>query len=143
MIVNNMGELVQKCWSDIPVHFPNVDLDEYIIMPNHFHGILFIIDDDDVEPQHAVSQRHATPPRKFGEMISHSLPTIVRSFKSAVTNHINTYRSTPGHLVWQRNYWERIIRDDDELNRIREYIINNPLKWELDNENPAIGLPDK
>lgn len=142
MIVNNMGELVQKCWMDIPVHFPNVDLDEYIIMPNHFHGILFIIDDD-VEAQHAVPQPHNEPQRKFGEMISRSLPTIVRSFKSAVTNHINIYRSTPGHLVWQRNYWERINRDDDELNRIREYIINNPLKWELDNENPVIGLPGK
>ena len=60
-----------------------------------------------------------------------------------MTNHINTYRNTPGHLVWQRNYWERIIRDDDELNRIQEYIINNPLTWELDNENPAIGLTGK
>ncbi len=73
MIVNNIGELVQKCWLDIPIHFPNVDLDECIVMPNHFHGILFIVNNDVVGAQHAV------PLRKYGDMIACSLPTIVRS----------------------------------------------------------------
>lgn len=65
-----------------------------------------------------------------------SLGAIVGSFKSATTKNINQIRKTPGILLWQRNYYEHIIRNKGELNKIREYIINNPLKWELDYDNP-------
>ena len=61
----------------------------------------------------------------------------MRGFKSTVTKQINIIRQNPGSPVWQRNYYERVIRNDAELDRAREYIINNPLKWELDKENPA------
>ena len=66
----------------------------------------------------------------------HGLPEIVRAFKTFSARRINESRRTPGESVWQRNYYDRIIRDEDELNRIREYIIDNPLKWDLDNDNP-------
>jgi hypothetical protein len=76
-------------------------------------------------------------PEKFCKPVPGSIPTIVRSFKSAVTKRINKMRNTPGAPVWQRNYYEHIIRNDESLNCIREYIVNNPLQWELDRENPV------
>jgi len=69
---------------------------------------------------------------QFGRPVSGSIPTIVRSFKSAATKHINELRQTPGTKLWQRNYWEHIVRNEPELNRIREYIQNNPARWEMD-----------
>jgi hypothetical protein len=65
-----------------------------------------------------------------------SIPAIVRAYKSAVTLRVNLIRGTPGADVWQRNYYEHIIRDDDELRRARQYILDNPLHWALDRENP-------
>jgi putative transposase len=76
------------------------------------------------------------PTEQFGKPISGSLPTIVRSFKSAATKLINELRSTPRAPVWQRNYYEHVIRNEDDLNEIREYILSNPVKWDLDSENP-------
>jgi REP element-mobilizing transposase RayT len=73
---------------------------------------------------------------QFGKPTVNSIPTIIELFKSTVTKQINELRGTPGKPVWQRNYFERVIRDEDELNRIREYIIYNPVKWVLDEDNP-------
>jgi hypothetical protein len=75
---------------------------------------------------------------QFGQPVSGSISTIIRSFKSAVTKRINEIRKTPGAKLWQRNYYEHIIRNENELNRIREYIANNPIKWEFDKENQKI-----
>jgi REP element-mobilizing transposase RayT len=76
------------------------------------------------------------PTEKFGKPVPNSLPTIVHSFKSAVTKQINIIRNMFGMPVWQRNYYEHIIRNEREMNKIQEYIINNPIKWDLDKENP-------
>ncbi|MBI3773250.1 MAG: transposase [Gammaproteobacteria bacterium] len=82
---------------------------------------------------HRRGTAHRTPTvEQFGRPVSGSLPTIVRSFKSAVTKRVNELQQTPGATLWQRNYWERIIRNESELNLIREYIRNNPAQWELD-----------
>ena len=105
-------------------------MDEFIVMPNHVHGIV-VID--------AVGARHAVPlPEQFSKPVSGSVPTVVRSFKSAATKRINELRNTSGAKIWQRNYFEHIIRNDDELNRILEYIIGNPAQWDSDRENPSI-----
>ncbi len=107
---------------------------EYMIMPNHIHGIILILDSVD-----SVGARYASPlqsPQIPRSARPKSLGAIVGSFKSATTKHINQIRKTPGILLWQRNYYEHIIRNKGELNKIREYIINNPLKWELDYDNP-------
>ncbi len=69
---------------------------------------------------------------EFGKSTVNSIPTIIKLFKSTVTKQINELRGTPGKPIWQRNYFERVIRDEDELNRIREYIIYNPAKWTAD-----------
>lgn len=81
--------------------------------------------------------RHAPTGRQFAEPVAKSLTTIVGAFKSAVTKSINIMRSTPGMPVWQRNYFERVIRNEKELFRIREYIRFNPVQWDMDEENPA------
>ncbi len=83
--------------------------------------------------------RHAVPLQveKFGKPVIGSIPTIIRSYKSAVTKRINENRGCHRAGVWQRNYYEHVIRGEIELNRIREYIVNNPLSWELDIENPG------
>lgn len=133
MVLNEFATIAQRCWLEIPCHFLNVSLDEYVIMPNHVHGII-IIGEQNVGARHAVP----LPPRteRFGKPTHGSIPTIVRSFKSAVAKRINEHRGTPGAPVWQRNYYEHIIGTGESLDRIRRYIAENPLRWHLDRENP-------
>lgn len=131
MIVNQVGRIVEEEWLKTLALRPYVVLDEFVVMPNHFHAILLI-----VTAGRGTAGRAPTTER-FGKPVSGSLPTIVRSFKSAAAKHINELRSTPGVSLWQRNYHEHVIRNEDELHRIREYIQTNPLRWELDQENPA------
>jgi len=146
MRLNDAGRMVERCWLDIPRHFPHVELDAFVIMPNHIHGIIVITSDPDVGARHVearhVGARHAVPlqmaphAEQFGKPVPGSLPTIVRSFKSAATKRINIWRGTPGASVWQRNYYEHILRDEASWERVREYIANNPLQWAVDRENP-------
>jgi REP element-mobilizing transposase RayT len=126
MKLSTEGTIAQRCWEEIPKHFSNVQLDEYIIMPNHIHGIL-ILTESMVGTRHAVSLRE-----QFAKPIIGSVPTIVRSFKSAATKRIHEIRNTPSLPVWQGRFFERIIRNDKELYNIREYIFNNITKWALD-----------
>lgn len=129
MVVNQVGQIVEDEWRKTPTLRPNVELDEYVVMPNHFHGIVAIVEGRG-------TARRAPTPEQFGSPVSGSLPTIIRSFKSAVTTHVNILRQTPSAPVWQRNYHEHVIRDENDLYRIREYIQTNPLRWESDRENP-------
>ncbi len=112
MVLNDAGRVVQAVWDDLPNHYVGVELDQYVIMPNHFHGIVVL--GGPVGPKR------------------HGLPEIIRGFKTFSSRRINAMRRTPGTRVWQRNYYERIIRDDGSMHRIRKYIADNPLKWELD-----------
>ncbi len=135
----SIRSVIQECWDALPDHFAHVAIDEFVIMPNHVHGVVWILRDDigdrGVGAQHALPLRLAGAPRG-------SLGAIVGSFKSAVTKRVNELNQTPGAPLWQRNYYERVIRDDDELNRIREYIQLNPLKWSLDRDNPDRTVDD-
>jgi len=125
--LNEYGVIARQCWEAIPIHFSTVELDEYITMPNHIHGIINI-----------VGARHAVPLQieRFGKPIPGSLSTVVRSYKSAVTKRINGLRNKLGTVIRQRNYYEHVIRSDVELGRSRQYIVENPLKWDIDSENP-------
>ena len=121
---NEAGQFVKQCWFDIPRHFPHAELDAFVVMPNHVHGIIVITD--------SVGAKHFSPlPRGTSKTIG----SIVRGFKIGVTKwfRINTDIFT----VWQRNYYEHVIRNEESLNRIREYIQNNPARWAEDEENPA------
>ena len=135
MELNERGIIVKREWLKTAELRKDIILDEYIIMPNHFHGVILIIDDG------RGTARRAPTVERFSRPVANSFPTIVRSFKSAVTNRINQIRGTPGASVWQRNYYEHVIRNEDKLFKIRQYIQNNPLKWHLDRENPErVGL---
>jgi putative transposase len=136
MRLNRYGEIARTDWQAIPKHFPDVALDIFLVMPNHVHGIISI----NGGARHAVPL--PSPFERFGKPVSGSIPTIVRSFKSIVTKDINELRHTPGASIWQRNYFEHVIRDEESLNRIRQYILDNPARWEFDRENPAVISPE-
>ncbi len=139
--LNAYGEIVRRCWENIPNHFAHVALDAFVVMPNHVHGILVIVCDPDEMPNNATPHHGAVQRRteQFGKPVPGSIPTVVRSFKSATTKLINELRGTPGCPVWQRNYYERVIRNERMLNQLREYIATNPLRWATDWENPSFG----
>jgi REP element-mobilizing transposase RayT len=138
MILNEYGEIVRDEWLNTGNIRSNIIIDEFVVMPNHVHGILIIGDNRwGVWPY---------APTNNGQIQSFKSPSktigsIVCGFKSTITKKINQIRNTPTNPIWQRNYYEHIIRNDDELNHIREYIINNPLQWELD-ENIIIVMND-
>jgi len=139
MVLNDAGRIVSEEWSNTPILRPDLELDEFVVMPNHFHGIIIITGRDTAHRADTIPKgtAHRAPTERFGKPVPGSVPTIIRSFKSAVTRRVNEMRGTSGLKLWQRNYYEHIIRNETELNHIREYIINNPLKWDLDRENPA------
>jgi len=145
MQLNEAGRFVDDCWKQIPTHFPRVILDEYKIMPNHVHGIIMIegnVGVQNLEPlQKSLREpTHEPPENKFQHIIPNSIGSIVRGFKIGVTKWFR--QNTQVHVVWQRNFYEHIIRNDVSLNRIREYIMYNPIRWAADRDNPN-GNPDK
>ncbi len=125
------GRIVHDEWLRTASIRPRCTLDAFVVMPNHIHGIIILADS-------GVDTPRRTPPKEqFGQPTLDSMPTIIRLFKSAVTKRINDDRGTPSGPVWQRGYFEHVIRDDVGLDRIRQYIANNPARWSEDPENPA------
>ncbi|HEX7342775.1 MAG TPA: transposase [bacterium] len=133
MRLNGWGMLVKDEWARIHQLRQNVELDAFVIMPNHVHGIVCILDYGTVQNPD-VGARRASPLRMG--VRPGSLGAIVGAFKSALTRMINLQRGTIGNPVWQRNYYEHIIHNDREIEEIREYIINNPAQWAEDEFNP-------
>ncbi|MBI5816793.1 MAG: transposase [Nitrospinae bacterium] len=123
MRANHPGEIVIDTLYGMPKHYPHIVLDESIVMPNHVHFIIGISVGAGLKP---------ALPRTAG------LPEVVRAFKTFSARRINELRKSSGVPVWQRNYYEHIIRNGKSLNLTREYIIDNPARWEVDRENPAI-----
>ncbi|MDD5230498.1 MAG: transposase [Candidatus Marinimicrobia bacterium] len=135
MRCNEYGEIVRQEWFKTAEIRPYVRLDEteFVVMPNHVHGIIWITDDD------VGARRRRVPTiEQFGKPVCDSIPTIIRAFKSIVTRRINQIRDTPGALAWQSNYYEHIIRNEESVNRIRQYIADNPRHWAFDRENPDV-----
>jgi putative transposase len=133
MVPSEYGSIVLAAWDDIPNHVAHVDLDAFALMPNHLHAITVIAD----SPSIAASPRSAgtsTTPRGAA---SGSLGAIVGSFKAATTRRINALRGSPGATIWQRDFYDHIVRDERSLDRIRHYIGANPSRWAQDDENPA------
>ena len=137
----------------LATRYDYVELDQWTIMPNHMHGIIVITGvvkggswgfvheaSSRWRRDYAVTSR-ATPHKRnrpYGKR--KPIGRLVGAFETVSTKRINHLRDTPGVKIWQRNYYEHIIRNDDELNRIREYIANNPAQWETDRENPNVGV---
>jgi putative transposase len=125
MCLNDAGHMLILLWNDIPARFAEVELDAFVVMPNHLHGIIVLPD---------AANRAAT-------RAAPTLSDVVAAFKSVTTVHyirgVKT-RAWPAfrRRLWQRNYYEHVVRDDKELDRIRRYIDENPARWALDDENP-------
>ena len=130
MHLNRYGAIVEDEWLKSSVIRAEIKLDEYIVMPNHFHGIIII---------NPVGANGRSPLRSASQhlsMKSRSLSSLMAGFKSAVTKKINLIRNAPGTPIWQRNYYEHIIRNQESLDKIRQYVINNPLSWQIDQLHP-------
>lgn len=134
---NEYGNIVRFQWNEIPVHFSDVGTASFVVMPNHIHGIIVLTDAcrGGVTPPNRVTTLDKTGTEPV-PLRKRTLGQIVAYFKYQTTKSINQIRSTPGAHVWQRNYYEHVIRNQTDLEEIREYIVNNPLKWDLDRENP-------
>jgi putative transposase len=123
MILNSWGKIVTEEWQRTTVLRPNIELDAFVVMPNHFHALLIIKGD--------VRGSSTLTPRTFGPQSAQSLATIVGTFKASVTRQIRRLDEL-ADFKWQRNYYEHIIRDEDDENRIRGYILSNPERWKQD-----------
>jgi len=133
MRLNRSGRIILRCWFSIPKHFSHIDLDLFVIMPNHLHGIIHITD----LYSHRIQTGRGEVTSPLHRLRTPTLGRIIGYFKYQSTKQINRLFNSPGQRIWQRNYHERVIRNDTELNYIREYVINNSLKWDLDRNNPA------
>ena len=144
MCLNEKGELAQKFWLEIPIHFPFVELGNFVIMPNHMHGILIINKNaavfnnyiHNVETLHCnvSTQNNAIPPHKNEQMSSispksGSISAIIRSYKSVVSKNIHLFHAD---FSWQSRFHDHIIRDRQSFETIQNYITNNPLNWNKD-----------
>ena len=141
MRINALGKIIEECWFEIPAHFPNTNADIFVVMPNHVHGILIIHADPGRgtiyrAPTPGIENRAPTPTiEQFGKPVVGSLPTIIQTFKATVTRRAG--RELNLSNVWQSNYYEHIIRDNNDYERIAGYILTNPSNWNNDEENPG------
>ena len=136
MQLNLLGQIVQDEWQRTPQIRREIELGAFIVMPNHFHGIV-VISADAAMAASAVGATGRSPLRPRGPS-TRSLGALIAGFKSSVTKQINIARGTPSTPVWQRNYYEHVIRDDKDWEIIHRYIHSNPLTWPDDEENLAL-----
>ena len=125
--VTELGHIVEECWHDLPSHYAHLRLDAFVIMPNHVHAIIILKGYPDV----GAGLRPAPTAKRAG------LPEIVRAFKAFSARRINELLDSAGTPFWQRNYYDHVIRNERELNAIRQYIADNPARWNDDPEHPG------
>ena len=129
MVLNAAGEMVEECWFNIPKHFPNAELHEFVVMPNHVHGIIELtVRAENFLPLQPIQH-------EFQTVIPISVASIVKGFKIGVTKWMR--QNTHQNQIWQRNYYEHIIRNDESYRRIANYIVHNPQNWQEDEYFPA------
>jgi putative transposase len=140
VVLSKFGLVAKQQWENLPNRFPNIILGAFVIMPNHMHGVIVImtgrgtagnLNDHDGE-----FSRRAPTHEQYQKPVKGSIPTMVRSYKSSVSYRINLMRGTQDIPVWQRNYYEHIIRNERDLQNKTDYIEANPMLWAEDDENP-------
>jgi len=154
MVLNDAGKHAQQCWLEIPKHFPNTTLHEYITMPNHIHGIIEIVGANNYSPNGDSHNNHSpnddspngtkTRANNYSPLrgTTKTIGSVVRGYKIGVTKWFreNNQNQFPiGTSIWQRNYWEHIVRNENECQRIAQYIIDNPKKCDMDKLNGGDG----
>ena len=135
MHLNRMGQIVESEWRKTPHLRPGVDLGNFVVMPNHLHGLMVITVSPQKKPLGIPVGRRAhgcAPLRRHPR----GLGAIIAGFKSTTTTQINQQRRTPNAPVWQRNYYEHVIQDEEDSARTSHYILMNPILWDLDQYNP-------
>jgi REP element-mobilizing transposase RayT len=160
VVIDPIGQTIQSCWEQIPLHFPNITLDVFVIMPNHVHGIIMIHKPGTAVPCPYGGEdgakrgtacrgprldsvpfppivREGNTQERFSSPVVGSLPTILRSFKSAVTKRVHENPHFCDTRVWQRGYYEHIIRTMRSLEETRRYIAENPSLWPEDPKHPV------
>lgn len=151
MILNELGNIADNFWMEIPKHYPQIELHEYVVMPNHLHGVIEIITTDNatggvvgtrhgvslpdttdntVGTSHGMSLQHQSHDRKFGKPITGSISTIINQYKSSVKRWCN--KNGHEYFQWQSRFHDHIIRSADDYLKISNYIVNNPAKWQED-----------
>ena len=156
MELNAVGRIVEKVWHELPEHYPHVELDAFVVMPDHVHGIVVFVGGDseagsDSGPtlesatvgsraeeaglKPAPTQDARTQDEAPTKVRRHGLSEVVRGFKTYSGRRVNGLRGTPGVAVWQRGYYEHVVRNEEDMNRIRQYFQENPLRWSLKREN--------
>ena len=136
MVLNDIGWMVKSMWTQLPIYYPNIGIDEYVVMPNHLHGIVAMAGAGLPRPLSVKSVFKHFSGAETAPLRIPALGQMVAYFKYQTTKGINIIRSTPGVSVWQRGYYDHIIRSENDLNRVRQYILENPAKWADDPENP-------
>ena len=138
MRLNKYGAIVAEEWQRSSVIRREIELDAWVVMPNHFHGIVIIDIPVGSNGNNHVGANDRSPLRDYTHprMKPKSLSSLMAGFKSVVTKEINILRDAPGTKLWQRNYYEHIIRNQDAMDKIRRYIVNNPLSWSIDQLHP-------
>lgn len=141
--LNDAGRMVQAVWKELSIHYPGVEGDEFVVMPNHVHGLIVLVGAGpracpDVGPRRACPEKG----QPQGVAPTLSLPDVLHRFKTLTTKRYADSVEQLGwipfhHRLWQRNYYEHVVRDEESLDRIRQYILDNPARWEFDRENPA------
>ena len=131
------GQIAPRTWMRLPEFFERVEVDTFVVMPNHLHAVVWIVDIDgrrviDISKKSALEDVGELNENDWHGTDSGSLSAVIQNFKSVTSHKIRASPKVPVDRVWQRNYWERIIRDERELQLIRQYISNNPAKWEFD-----------
>ena len=109
---DSLGKIAEETWAGLPHHYSGLSLDDFIVMPNHVHGLLWL-----------------------NESAS-GLSEVIRGFKTFSAKRINQARGTPGRPVWQRGFYDHVVRSEHALDKVRAYILDNPAQWHLDRENP-------
>ena len=155
MHLNAAGRVVERVWDGLPEHYPHVELDAFVVMPDHVHGVVVLADvplpgdagfESNRETQAGINVStgrrvgHRPTPTKTRATRRHGLSEVVRGFKSFSAKRVNELRGTMGVAVWQRGYYEHVVRNEEDLNRIREYIVGNPVRWSMKRERPDDGL---
>ena len=138
VVPSQSGEIAQAAWEAIPAHYGHVSLDAFVMMPNHLHGILLFAASVEGADGRGTTYRAPTTERQFGVTQRGSLADVIGKFKAAVTREINRANGATAISFWQRNYYEHIVRNKDGLNRIRQYLADNPARW-ADDELYAAG----
>jgi len=131
-ILSRIGEIIRTCWIEVPQHFPSVKIETYVVMPNHLHGILTI--DSNWRGENCRDNTVAAT-ESFGRPTHRSIPTIVRSFKAAASKRSRESGLVGGESIWQRGYYEHVIRNSAEYVEVTNYILLNPARWSVDEDN--------